>query len=379
MRVLYDGWSLVRNPVSPSSLHLLAILENLPEEIESLLVLPEASPGWLTGINAHVQPTANTPLGRWLWEQVRVPGLANQFKADLLHLMTPTAPLISSSTILYSPCYHGAGMEDPSVFWRRIPDSNLFLNRLRSSFAQGGMAQVSEIVWPQDVPHPPKKRHEARIPPVLPSLYLIGPGEQGSTNRTIMHTLSREKKDYDLPESFILYHGPGDQGSLVNLLNAWRWAAEAIGGLNPLVVVGLDRQEQAIAAHLVEEYALGVDLHILPIINPIDLAWFYRACVAVFHPAPTSPWAGPVRLALAHGKPLVASENTISDAIAGPAAYLAPAGDGRALGAALVTVIVEEQFAGEISASALKRSAAWRATDIGEQLLGRYQLAQGGF
>jgi glycosyltransferase involved in cell wall biosynthesis len=78
---------------------------------------------------------------------------------------------------------------------------------------------------------------------------------------------------------------------------------------------------------------------------------------------------------MACGKPLVASETALTDAIVGPAAYLAPPGDARSLGAALVTVIVEEQVAENLSAAASRRSANWRAAEFREQLEKIYSKA----
>ncbi len=181
----------------------------------------------------------------------------------------------------------------------------------------------------------------------------------------------------DLPESFILYHGPGDRRNLEQLLQAWNWAAAAIGESYPLVVIGLTHQEKDIFFEFVEEYEISDTLRVLPEVKPDLLPHLYQSCTAVFHPAPASPWCGPVRLALAGGKPLVASENSITDAIAGPAAYLASEGDDRALGAALVTVVVEEQVAESLSAAAFQRSANWTSPGFGEQLLVRYRKVLG--
>ena len=84
-------------------------------------------------------------------------------------------------------------------------------------------------------------------------------------------------------------------------------------------------------------------------------------------------WTGP--LAMACGKPLVASETALIGAIVGPAAYLALPGDARSLGAALVTVIVEEQVAESLSAAASQRSAKWRVSEFSEQLEKIYSKA----
>jgi glycosyltransferase involved in cell wall biosynthesis len=80
-----------------------------------------------------------------------------------------------------------------------------------------------------------------------------------------------------------------------------------------------------------------------------------------------------VRLALACGRPLVAYETAHIDAIVGPAGYLVPLGDTRALGAGLVTLVVEERVADGLSQAARQRSADWRNSGFGQDLLAGYR------
>jgi len=86
MRILYDGWSLVYEPLGPASLHLLSILENIPGEINPVLALPEDTPGWLDFSETAIILAQNTPWGRLRWEQFTLPSLVKELRADLLHL-----------------------------------------------------------------------------------------------------------------------------------------------------------------------------------------------------------------------------------------------------------------------------------------------------
>jgi glycosyltransferase involved in cell wall biosynthesis len=372
MRVLYDGWPLVRNPISPGSLHLLAILENLPDDIDPIVAFPESVPMWMGDIPAEIRPTPDTPSGRLRWEQFRIPLLARKLKVNILHLTAPAAPVFSGLSTLISPSGFGAGIEDWSGVRHSSTDSIHFLTRLRLSLAQGGMVQVKEILWPLDLPGSELSGKLATLPPIVPLDFIPrAAGQlQPSDNKAISFADRFEK--LGLPESFFLYHGPGDRRNLEQLLQAWKWAAAAIGASYPLVVIGLTHQAKKIFSSLVEEYDIGDNQRVLPDVKPDLLPNLYQGCTAVFHSAPASPWCGPVRLALACGKPLVASESLLTDAIAGPAAYLVDEEDARALGAALVTVVVEEQVAESLSAAAIKRSANWLFPGFGEQLLERY-------
>jgi len=373
MRVLYDGWPLVRNPISPGSLHLLAILENLPDDIEPIVAFPEEKPDWVGDILPDIQPTPNTPSGRLRWEQIQIPSLARKIKVKLLHLTTPSPPLVGNLVTLISPSDFGAGIGG----WSGVESSSRkpvqFLTRLRWSLAQGGMAQVKEILWPLDLPGTKLSGRLVRLPPIVPHHFIPGADGQLPSTGKRSNSLAEQVAMLVLPESFILYHGPGDRRNLMQLLQAWSWAEAAIGASFPLLVIGLDRPAEETYAELVEEYELGDDQRVLQDVKPDLLPYLYQGCAAVFHPAPTSPWCGAVRLALACGKPLVAGENAMTDAIAGPAAYLVDKEDARALGAALVTVAVEEQVAESLSAAAFQRSENWISPGFGEKLLERYR------
>ncbi|MDD5466266.1 MAG: hypothetical protein PHS96_00515 [Anaerolineales bacterium] len=52
LRIAYDGWPLVHAPLSPAGFHLLVLMQNLPEEVQLLLLaawggsaLAAAAPG----------------------------------------------------------------------------------------------------------------------------------------------------------------------------------------------------------------------------------------------------------------------------------------------------------------------------------------------
>jgi glycosyltransferase involved in cell wall biosynthesis len=93
----------------------------------------------------------------------------------------------------------------------------------------------------------------------------------------------------------------------------------------------------------------------------------------VFHPASEPVWGGPIRHALACGKPVVASHDPQTSHLVGPAAYLAAGDDGRALGAALITVIVEEEVAETLAGAARARASTWSGAAYSQALSGAYQ------
>jgi hypothetical protein len=57
----------------------------------------------------------------------------------------------------------------------------------------------------------------------------------------------------------------------------------------------------------------------------------------------------------------------------GPAAYLAPLDRPRELGAALLTVIVEEGLASQLAGEGLRRAAAWQVETFRQELAEIYR------
>jgi glycosyltransferase involved in cell wall biosynthesis len=169
-----------------------------------------------------------------------------------------------------------------------------------------------------------------------------------------------------------LYHGPGRSGELRRLLETWSWAAGSVGEYYPLILVGLDDAQRSSLGQLAQEYGLEGTIRSLPSLPPSLLAAVYRGCSVLLHPGPVSPWGDPLRLALASGLPVVAAESPLADALVGPAGYLAPAGDPRTLGAALITVLVEDELASRLSQAARQRAAAWKLDLFPERLLETY-------
>ena len=168
-----------------------------------------------------------------------------------------------------------------------------------------------------------------------------------------------------LPDYFVIYHGPTGEQDLRLLLDAWSWAAGPIGHDNPLVILGLQGNSRELLSTLTEEYQLNETLIALEDVPRSYLPYVYKHSAVIFHPTRESPWCGPLRLALACGKPVVASETILADALVGPAAYLIKEHKSyqstcRALGAALVSVVVEEDLAESLSTAARQRALTWK-------------------
>lgn len=373
MIVLYDGWPLVYDPNSPAALHLLTLLACTSGEMQAHLACPGEPPGWLAqDAVLHLQPAPGTPWGRLRWEQSLLPGLASQLGAGLVHLTMPGPALFGRVPSVISPTglWEGPGVLDrdgeasaSGEFTGNAGPRGIF-ERLRRSLGQGGMARARCLFWPSDLPLPGGR--QASIPVIQ-----LPPAVHPSFSPPSMF-VSENLSALELPETYVLYHGPLGLPALRRLLDAWSWAVNAIGKSTPLLLLGLSEADQARLNRLLPGYTLGETVLALPPMPLSSIAEIYRACSALFHPAAISPWGSPVRNALACGRPVVAAENRLIDALVGPAAYLVSQDEGRALGAAVITVVVEEEVAERLSQAAHQRAAAWDTEAFSQALLSAY-------
>lgn len=353
--LVFDGAPLVWRPNSPAALHLLTLLDRRPREARSLLALPGQPVFPLPDDIQYVQvnaPPGNS--GALAWEQRLLPRLAREQRADLLHVTGENAPLFGRVMTVLSPTA-------PALTANPASKRNIG-QRLRLAFGQGGRARLKASFWPADLPVPEQSQRIVQLPPCVHPIF----------------SEAALAPDLELPDEFILFHGPLDERTLQRLLSAWSWAAAAIGETTCLLILDADVSQKERIEQLARQNSLSDSVRALPWLPIEGLAWLYQNCRAVFHPAVIGPWASAMRLALACGRPLVGWETTLADALVGPAAYLVPGEPedpalNRALGAALITVIVEESVTRNLEEAARRRSAAWEVQDFREALDAAYQ------
>ncbi|MBI3158705.1 MAG: glycosyltransferase [Chloroflexi bacterium] len=350
LTVLYDGWPLVYAPDSPAALHLLGLLERLPQGVRGLAALPAPSPAWLPeNLEPVLAPTPPTPSGRLVWMQRALPRLKRQTGAGLLHTTRSGAPLSGGGPFIVSPS--GFGRAE-----RRAPGA---VSRLADALAAGGLSRAAAILWPDDQSPPDSGERVLRLPFAAPSAFHPPAPDQ--------------RPPFDLPEGCILWHGPSTPQVLGLVLSAWSWAHNPIGADFPLVLLGLDAYGRAYAGHILAREGLADTVRILPPVAPAEAAALYRHCAALFHPHAPGAWGGPVRLALACGVPVVSSDRPDVAEVVGPAGFLIKENDARHLGGGLIAVIVKENVRMELEEKAAARAAAWDAAAFTEALGAAYR------
>lgn len=346
LRVLFDGWPLVYAPGSPAALHLHELLAQLPPAAEPLLAVP-SEPVHPVPAPAVVVKTAATGRGRLAWEQVILPRLARRHAAALLHTCALSAPLASPVPVIASPA------EDIPQGFSVQPGAGRSLGwRLRAAMGRGGLPAAA-VLWPADLPSVPDGLPAPRrLPPVAHAAFWREPAAAAPEDRGYVAVRLQQ----------------GDESLLDVLLDAWRWAATAVGEEWSLQVSGISHQPANRLEGLRQEYRLPGPVLPVTIDSPQAAAAWIAGAGAVLHLGATSPWGDVLLHALAAGRPIAAEETPRVDARVGPAAYLAPRGDRRALGAALLTLLVEEQVAEQVSRAGHARAASWASQNFSTQL-----------
>jgi glycosyltransferase involved in cell wall biosynthesis len=321
--------------------------------IDGHVALPCEPPEWLPeGIVPAVHLTENSASARLRWEQRVLLRLANNLGVELVHTTTSSPPLFSSRESFVSP----AGYGDP----RRMQG---FISRLREAVSQGGMARASGLLWPEDIPMPEGEAPITLLPPIV-----------YGDSLTVAGTISDHDFNLHLPENYLLYHGPTHQEVLMRVMGAWSWAAKVIGEYTPLLLLVRESVSENVRG-LAGEYGLGESVLTLSPTSPQEVLPIYEKCTALFHPAPVSPWGGAVRRAMIYGNPIVGMESLAVDAMVSAGAFLVDGKDTRAMGAALITIVVNDEVAEKLSQVARERAMNWGGATYGDKLLDVYLAA----
>jgi glycosyltransferase involved in cell wall biosynthesis len=356
-RILYDGWAFVRQPNQPAALHLIELLNHCPEEFTPVLALP-GEPAEQGIVPARVQqvamPIEDTPAGRLRWEQRLLADAAKKTQASLVHLTTTTPALWGEPLVVISP----AG---PTV--NVIRRGGSLPARIREALSKGAEHRTQAVFWPDDMPEPAVAAPVWRLPAVFsPDFNPVDPPD--AAFQTAL----------EMPETYLLYHGPQEPWHLERLVAVWSWAAGSIGELFPLVILGFGAGEQAQRlASLARQHRLERFIKILPDVPIAAVASIYRGSAGLLHFGDVAAWGGAVRYALACGKPVVADETARADALVGSAGYLFPHQEARRMGAALLTIVVNEDVAQGLHAAACAQAAHWQPASFSQQLGAAYR------
>jgi hypothetical protein len=142
------------------------------------------------------------------------------------------------------------------------------------------------------------------------------------------------------------------------LLAAWTWVESSLGDLFVLLLACPDATARDAAQRAADETGLGDTVRAV-VLSDAEWPAAFRQGAALLHGG-ERPNAAALRWALAAGLPVAALSTPVSESILGPAGYLATLGEARALGAACLTLLVEEGVADDLRQKGLERAQSYQ-------------------
>lgn len=334
-----NAQTLVEKPGSAGSLQLLELAEILgeTEALNVVLAGPGSPPGTETrpGVDWAAARGAATDWQRLRYEQRGFPRHAAAGGADLLLVPDNAVPLRSTTPLASIP--GPAPAREPG-----------FVGRIRLAMGTAGAGAVPGLRM-SDLPSPiVGARQTISVPP------LVGPGFRPLAAKSDAEIAAGRK----LPSEYVLALAE-DRLDAHFLLASWTWVDASVGDLHPLVMVAQrvgHIEELEAKAH---EMDLDESVAIQPPAMLDELPALFRGANAFLSSGRTTV-GQECRWAMACGTPIAAMQSLVAASVVGGAAYLTEAGDARALGAACLTLLVEqEQVAKPLAQRGLMRSSRY--------------------
>jgi glycosyltransferase involved in cell wall biosynthesis len=362
MRVVINGW-FIDQPHTGSGQYTLQLLKQLVRvapQYEYALVVPHKNSFEIVDITADTDlqllasnlqlPHSN--FRKLLFEQSIMPRAAHAYEADALHVPYWAPPLRSSVPIVVTihdiiplilPQYRGG----PLV--RAYTELVSAATRGATLILTDSEASRSDIV------------QHLRIPADrVRTIYLAADPE--FTDRVDPIDTAALRKNYDLPEEYVLYLGGFDvRKNVETLLQVYTWAQDVLGDNYPLVIAGNlpDRHDDFFRDPRVIAKQIEVEdvVRFIGRVAEEDKVALYQQARTFLYPTVYEGFGLPALEALACGVPVVGSNASSVPEIVGDAGVLVDPQDARAMAGALIAVCTEDPLHDELSKRAQKQAA----------------------
>lgn len=287
------------------------------------------------GVEIHALPQRSGPWATLRYEQFDQPRAAARLGCDALLIWEGGAPIAARLPIVALPGALPAG-----------PAAGV-LRSLQRAAGRAGRSVAHRVLYPGDGPPPAGSPGHARpFPPFVSAGFArLSPG--GSKTYVLCYGLRRQY--------------------VALALAAWTWVDGSLGDTYPLLFLGVEPELEQFVRIVAAELDVTDSIEFRPQVQLDSLPGIYREAAAYLGVG-RSAWGQPLRWALAAGVPIAAVEDPTSAAIVRQAGYLAPAGDARALGAACLSLLVQEDLADRQRTRGLQIAAAYSGATPIDQL-----------
>ncbi|HTP10293.1 MAG TPA: glycosyltransferase family 1 protein [Anaerolineae bacterium] len=303
-----------------------------------------------------------------LFEQSIMPRAASAYEADVLHIPYWAPPLRSSVPIVVTihdiiplilPQYRGGALVRAYT-------------QLVSAAARG----ATLILTDSDASRNDIMQH-LRIPTDrVRTIYLAADPE--FTDHIDPIDTAALRKNYDLPDEYVLYLGGCDaRKNVETLLQVYTWAQDTLSESYPLVFAGglPDRHDEFFHDPRVIAKQIDVEdvVRFIGHVAEEDKVALYQQARAFLYPTLYEGFGLPALEALACGVPVVGSNASSVPEIVGDAGILVEPKDARAMAGALIAVCTEDSLHDELSERALKQAARFSWERCARETVAAYE------
>lgn len=361
MRIVLNGWFLDQ-PDTGSGQYTLQLLKHLPRvapQHEYALVVPHKNSFKIHDITADTNlqllttsiRRPHSDFRKLLFEQSIMPRAARAYEGEVLHVPYWAPPLRSSVSIVVTihdiiplilPQYRGGPLVRAYT-------------ELVSAAARG----ATLILTDSDASRSDIVKH-LRIPADrVRTIYLAADPKFSDHIDSIDSAALR--KNYDLPEEYVLYLGGFDaRKNIETLLQVYTWAQDALEESYPLVVAGNlpDRHNAFFHDPRVMAQQIEVEsaVRFIGRVAEEDKVALYQQARAFLYPTLYEGFGLPALEALACGVPVIGSNASSVPEIVGAAGILVDPQDARAMAGALIAVCTEDLLHDDLSERALRQA-----------------------
>jgi len=308
MHIAVDGSPLIDRPNSPISLHLvewLSALHGAGADV-TLLTPPGELPPIPIEISAQAVVLKEGTWSRMRFEQRDLPRAAGELNADLLLVGEGHAPLVS-------PC----PIATVSSFARSHKLQSL-ATKLALAAGIAGSRGANVRLFPGD----------------------LSPAS-GRTGYAPFVSQAIKNSPLGKGEEYVLCYG-FNRKDIPLILSAWTFVDGSLGDTVSLTFLGADPTVTSQIHSTAVELGIETSVRTQSEVTYDDLPGLYGGAAAYLGTEFAAD-GQPLRWALAAGVPVVGLKTPNFESVLGGAAYLVPPGDSRSLGAACLTVLIQER------------------------------------
>ena len=334
MHVAVDGSPLIEQPNSPSSLHLIEWLSALHSAgAQVTLLYPQGVlPPFPTEIGTLALARRDGAWSRLGFEQRDLPRAAGELQADLLLVGEGRAPLASPCPIVTISSMGGG------------PEARGLAESLAFAAGKAGSRGASAMLYPSDIGY---QSGRTGYPPFVARAFKEGAPEG--------------------PEPYFLCYG-FDRRDIPLILSAWTWVDGSLGDTYPLTFLGAGPMLTMEIESMAAELAIEASVRTQPEVSFSNLPQLYGGAAAYLGTAFAADGQA-LRWALAAGAPVVGLKTPDFESVLGAAAYLVPPGESRMLGAACLTVLVQERVSDPLREKGRQRADKFTDEGVGTVLM----------